>query len=82
MKICSACGESKHFNTKSTGAQGTLKPQSVIPREEGGLIHPTPEVLQIEVLISRGASVLLVINTLILPNSSCICLNTPSLYTS
>ena len=48
-----------------------LKPQSVIPREEGGLgfliitraqpegwlktlIPPTPEVLQIEVLISRG----------------------------
>ena len=28
------------------------------------------------------ASVLLVINTLILPNSSWICLNTPSLYTS
>ena len=25
------------INTKSTGAQGILKPKSVIPREEGGL---------------------------------------------
>ena len=25
------------FNTKSTDAQGILKPKSVIPREEGGL---------------------------------------------
>ena len=31
--ISSAVG----FNTKSTGAQGILKPKSVIPREEGGL---------------------------------------------
>ena len=61
----------KPSNTKSTDAQGILKPKSVIPREEGGLgfliipraqpegwlktlIHPTPEWLQIEVLISRG----------------------------
>ena len=60
-----------HYNTKSTDAQGKLKPRSVITREEGGLgfliipraqpegwlktlIHPTPEWLQIEVLISRG----------------------------
>ena len=60
-----------NFNTKSTDAQGILKPKSVIPREEGGLgfliiqraqpegwlktlIHPTPKVLQISVLISRG----------------------------
>ena len=27
----------KNINTKSTGAQGILKPKSVIPREEGGL---------------------------------------------
>ena len=26
-----------YFNTKSTDAQGILKPKSVIPREEGGL---------------------------------------------
>ena len=26
-----------HSNTKSTDAQGILKPKSVIPREEGGL---------------------------------------------
>ena len=43
-------------NTKSTDAQGILKPKSVIPREAQGMIknpNPTSEVLQIEVLISR-----------------------------
>ena len=60
-----------YYSTKSTDAQGKLKPRSVIMREEGELgfliipraqpagwlktlIHPTPEWLQIEVLISRG----------------------------
>jgi len=27
----------QNYNTKSTDAQGILKPKSVIPREEGGL---------------------------------------------
>ena len=31
------CNYYTYFNTKSTDAQGILKPKSVIPREEGGL---------------------------------------------
>ena len=47
------------LNTKSTGAQVILKPKSVILREEGGLgfliiMRAQHEVLQIEVLLSRG----------------------------
>ena len=82
--LCSQYKVISCFNTKSTGAQGILKPKSVILMD-GMIKNPNPPD-------SRGntdwgfnipqASVLLVINTLILPNSSCICLNTPSLYTS
>ena len=31
------CSKSMYYSTKSTDAQGKLKPRSVITREEGGL---------------------------------------------
>ena len=65
LKIIIVYSTISSFSTKSTGAQGILKPKSGIPREEGdykgaarGMIKnpnpPTPEVLLTEVLISRG----------------------------